>query len=154
MVNKILCSKGISVKKIKVSLVKYDMTKTKNRNRKDMLVDYKSEDAVITQLERIHKGEKVVKLHEVVWDEKQIKEVARLQKIDDNLTFTGVVNFFDIEKGFGFIKADEEMDDLFFHKSACVDGVPYDKDVVQFKISEGPKGFSAIHVKIIERING
>lgn len=138
------------MKKVKVQYVKYDMTKTKNRNRKDMLVDNQSEDAVIAQLERIHKGEEVVKLHEIVWDEKQIKEVIRREKIDQRLTFTGRVNFFDIEKGFGFIQPDEEMDDLFFHKTACVDGVPYDKDIVEFRISEGPKGLCAINVKIIE----
>ncbi len=140
------------MKKVRVQFVKYDMTKTKNRNRKDMLVDNKSESAVIAQLERIHKGEEVVKIHEIIWDEKQIKEVIRLDKIDQRLTFFGTVNFFDIEKGFGFIQPDEEMDDLFFHKSACVDGVPYDKDRVEFKISEGPKGLSAIHVKIIEAV--
>ena len=138
------------MKKVRVQLVKYDMTKTKNRNRKDMLVDNESENAVIAQLERIHKGEKVIKIHEIVWDQKQIKEVIRQDKIDQRLTFFGTVNFFDIEKGFGFIQADEDMDDLFFHKSACVDGVPYDKDRVEFKISEGPKGLCAIHVKIIE----
>ncbi len=33
------------MKKIRVQLVKYDMTKTKNRNRKDMLVDNKSEQS-------------------------------------------------------------------------------------------------------------
>lgn len=140
------------MKKVKVQYVKYDMTKTKNRNRKDMLVDNQSEDAVIAQLERIHKGEEVVKLHEIVWDEKQIKEVIRREKIDQRLTFTGRVNFFDIEKGFGFIQPDEEMDDLFFHKTACVDGVPYDKDIVEFRISEGPKGLCAINVKIIESV--
>lgn len=141
------------MKKVKVQYVKYDMTKTKNRNRKDMLVDNQSEDAVITQLERIHKGEEVVKIHEIVWDEKQIKEVIRREKIDQRLTFTGQVKFFDIEKGFGFIQPDEEMDDLFFHKTACLDGVPYDKDIVEFKISEGPKGLCAINVKIIESLN-
>ena len=46
--------------KVRVQLVKYDMTKTKNRNRKDLLVDGQTESAVIAQLERIHKGEKVV----------------------------------------------------------------------------------------------
>jgi CspA family cold shock protein len=138
------------MKKVKVQLVKYDMTKTKKRSRKDMLVDNQSEEAVIAQLERIHKGEEVVAIHELVWDELQIKEVARLNKIDQRQLFYGVVKFFDTEKGFGFIKPDEEMDDLFFHKSALSGGVAYDNDKVEFKISEGPKGLCAIQVKLLE----
>ena len=126
------------------------MTKTKNRNRKDMLVDEKSENAVRTQLERIHKGESVVAIHEIVWDEKQIQEVARLNKIDQQGLFYGVVKFFYLEKGFGLIEPEEEMEDLFFHKSACVDGIPFEKDRVEFKISEGPKGFAAIKIKVCE----
>ncbi len=135
--------------KVKVKLVKYDLTKTKKRNRKDMLVDNKSENAVIAQLERIHKGEEVVAIHEIIWDEKQIKEVERQQMIDDRITFYGVVKFFEAEKGFGFIEPEEEMEDVFFHKSACKDGIPFEKDTVSFKISQGPKGLMAIHVKVV-----
>lgn len=138
------------MKKFKVQLVKYDMSKTKNRKRKDMLVDNQSERAVITQLERIHKGEIVVKIHEIVWDDKQINEVHRLEKIEQRHLFRGVVKFFDNDKGFGFIAPDEDMDDLFFHKAACPDGVPFERDRVEFKISEGPKGLCAIHVRALD----
>lgn len=138
------------MKKVKVQFVKYDMTKTKNRNRKDMLVDNQSESAVIAQLERIHKGEEVLRIHELVWDENQIKEVIRHNKMDQEGVFFGKVKFFDREKGFGFIQPDDDMDDLFFHQSACVDGMPGDGESVEFKVSEGPKGLSAIHVRILE----
>ncbi|MCM2349449.1 MAG: cold shock domain-containing protein [Bacteriovoracaceae bacterium] len=126
--------------KVKVLFVKYDMTKTKNRKRKDMLVDNQSNLAVINQLERIHKGEKVVKIHEIIWDENR-------GQADEY--FTGIVKFFDYEKGFGFIRPDEDMDDLFFHQTACLEGVPHDGDSVEFQVSEGPKGLIAIKVRIV-----
>lgn len=138
------------MKKVRVQFVKYDMSKTKNRSRKNMLVDNQSENAIISQLEKIHKGEKLLTIHEIVWDEKQIEEAIRLDKIDQKHLFFGKVKFFDIEKGFGFILPDEDIDDLFFHLSSFSGGVPFENDRVEFKISEGPKGLCAIQVKIIE----
>ncbi len=136
--------------KIRVKLVKYDMSKTKNRNRKSMLVDNQSEAAVIAQLERIHKGEKVITIHELIWDEEQIKQTIRLEKIEQKQLFYGTVKFFDSDKGFGFIQPDEDMDDLFFHQSTLSGAIANQNDRVEFKISEGPKGLCAIQLKVID----
>ncbi len=138
------------MKKFKVQFVRYDMTKTKNRKRKDMLVDGKSERSVKTQLERIHKGEQVVAIHEITWDEEHNEEVLKLDEEESKEYLTGTVKFFNSEKGFGFIRPDEDMDDLFFHKSACKFDEPRDHDRVEFKVSEGPKGLVASHVRVIE----
>lgn len=137
--------------KVRVQLVKYDMDKTKNRNRKNMLVDNQSENAVIAQLERIHKGDKVVTIHEIIWDEKQIAKSVRLAEIDQKHLLRGDVKFFDVEKGFGFILPDdEEIEDLFFHKTTFSGEAPYENDRVEFQFSEGPKGPCAVQVRIIE----
>jgi CspA family cold shock protein len=139
--------------KIKVQLVRYDMTKTKNRKRKDMLVAGKSEKFVRAQLEKIHKGEQVVNIHEIVWNEEQIEEFLRRDERETEEFFTGTVKFFDSGKGFGFIRPDEDMDDLFFHHSACKQDLPGDRDRVEFKVSEGPKGLIAISVRIIDDLS-
>lgn len=137
------------MKKIRVELVKYDMDKTKNRKRKNMLVDGKTEADVILQLEKIHKGEKLVTIHEIVWDEDQIDEVVRHDEIKKRHTYDGEVKFFDPTKGFGFIKPNNKMDDLFFHTSAVVGEEVNDGDEVEFEVGQGPNGACAIHVKLI-----
>jgi hypothetical protein len=75
-----------SENQVMVKLVKYDMDKTKKRNRKNFLVEDKSVEAIIEKLERIHKGEKVVELKEVVWAEVEVeKEVDEESEEDTKL---------------------------------------------------------------------
>lgn len=138
------------MKKFKVKFVRYDMSKTRNRKRNDMLVDGKSERFVKIQLEKIHKGETVVAIHEITWDEEQNEEVLRLDQEETQEYFTGVVKFFNSTKGFGFIRPDDDMDDLFFHKTSCKLDEPRDNDQVEFRISDGPKGPVATHIRVIE----
>ena len=136
--------------KVKVLLVKYDMDKTKKRNRKNLLVNSKTEEDVIAQLEKIHKGEKVISIHEIVWDETQIAKTEKREESRKNNVNTGEIKFYDDVKGFGFIKPDNSsIDDLFFHSSALGGEMVNDADLVEFEIGEGPQGPCAIHIKLL-----
>ncbi len=130
--------------KVTVEFVKYDMDKTTKRKRKNMIVDAKTEDAIIARLERIHKGEKVVAIHEVIWAETEIDDDFEVESL------RGSVKFFDEVKGFGFIAPDDDMEDLFFHASALKAKKVYDGDIVRFEVSEGPKGLVAIKIEVMD----
>jgi CspA family cold shock protein len=129
--------------KIIVELVKYDTVKTKKRKRKDLIVDAKTEDSVIEKLEKIHKGDKIESIHEIIWAPVEEKEIVAPSTVE---RFEGRVKFFDAEKGFGFIKARLDMDDLFFHASALGGIEIKDNELVEFEMSEGPKGLIAIRI--------
>jgi len=60
---------------------------------------------------------------------------------------TGVVKFFNDEKGFGFITPDDGGDDLFVHTTGVENGPIYENDKVEFEIGEGRKGPCAVQVK-------
>ncbi len=59
---------------------------------------------------------------------------------------TGKVKFFNVTKGFGFIKVDDSADEVFVHASGLVDEIK-EEDQVSFDISEGRKGQNAVNVK-------
>lgn len=58
---------------------------------------------------------------------------------------TGIVKFFNTEKGFGFIKDDETKEDIFVHKTGLVDNIQED-DEVSYEVEQGRKGLNAINV--------
>ncbi len=63
---------------------------------------------------------------------------------------TGIVKWFDAEKGFGFIQPDDGSKDLFVHHSEIIaDGYASleDGQKVEFEIGSGPKGPCAAKVK-------
>ena len=65
---------------------------------------------------------------------------------------TGIVKFFNDQKGFGFISRDGE-DDLFVHFSN-IEGTGrrtlYDDQKVEFEVGEGCKGPEAINVRVVD----
>lgn len=61
---------------------------------------------------------------------------------------TGTVKFFNVTKGFGFIKFDDSDQEIFVHVTGLVDQIRED-DKVSFDVTEGKKGLNAINVKKI-----
>src|SRR3990172_6976569 len=65
----------------------------------------------------------------------------------------GKVKWFDSKKGFGFIEQDEGAD-LFVHFSELKDEgfkTLNEGDVVEYNVTQGPKGESATDVKVVSR---
>ena len=61
---------------------------------------------------------------------------------------SGTVKFFNGTKGFGFIKDKESAKEYFVHVTGCVDTIN-ENDEVEFELKDGPRGKSAINVKLI-----
>ncbi len=59
----------------------------------------------------------------------------------------GTVKFFNVTKGFGFIKEAESGKEYFVHASGLIDKIK-ENDEVTFELQEGKKGLNAINVKL------
>ncbi|MNC96042.1 Cold shock-like protein [compost metagenome] len=61
----------------------------------------------------------------------------------------GTVKFFNEEKGFGFIKSNENGEEVFVHVSGLIDDVRQN-DVVEYELERGKKGMNAVRVKLVD----
>jgi cold shock CspA family protein len=60
---------------------------------------------------------------------------------------SGKVTFFNESKGYGFIKDLKSQDSVFVHVNALTEAIK-ENDKVTFEVEQGPKGLSAIRVKL------
>ena len=59
----------------------------------------------------------------------------------------GTVKFFNVSKGFGFIKDDQSGNEYFVHVSGLKDQIK-ENDEVTFEIAEGKKVVNAVDVRL------
>ena len=59
----------------------------------------------------------------------------------------GTVKFFNESKGFGFIQAEGNSNDIFVHATGLIDQVK-ENDQVTFETKEGKRGLNAVNVKL------
>jgi CspA family cold shock protein len=60
----------------------------------------------------------------------------------------GTVKFFNVTKGFGFIKPSDSSADIFVHSSGLIDEIR-ENDKVQYDVEKGKKGLNAVNVKVL-----
>jgi CspA family cold shock protein len=62
---------------------------------------------------------------------------------------TGVVKFFNEQKGFGFIVDEDSKQEVFVHHSGLIEKVR-ENDKVEFELMQGKKGPNAVNVKRVK----
>lgn len=68
------------------------------------------------------------------------------EKEDESPIRTGRVEFFNHEKGYGFIKDTDNQEKYFVHVTGLEDEIQ-EGDIVTFELEQGPRGMNAVRVK-------
>ena len=74
--------------------------------------------------------------------------VPKQEKEDLTVERRGRVAFFNESKGYGFINQDGTQERFFVHVNGTTEHIQ-EGDKVSFQVEKGPKGFSAIGVKVV-----
>ncbi len=84
----------------------------------------------------------------VVKAEDMVIGATKRDESDNQESFrTGIVTFFNDSKGYGFIKDKETQESIFVHINNTLEEIK-ENNVVQFETERGPKGLTAVNVKV------
>lgn len=74
--------------------------------------------------------------------------VPKQRELDpEELLRTGVITFFNHEKGFGFIRDARTQESIFVHVKSSPDELK-ENQKVSFEVERGPKGLNAVNVRV------
>ncbi len=66
----------------------------------------------------------------------------------NTINYTGTVKFFNESLQFGFIKDSNSSNEYYVQASGCIDAIK-EGDNVSFDLRNGPRGLTAINVKVV-----
>ncbi|MGH2552196.1 MAG: cold-shock protein [Chitinophagaceae bacterium] len=115
---------------------------SKNKDINDMMA-YVDENGVITSTPPDPKKRKEIKLEDI-----EIGVPEYVPPTQAELIRTGKVTFFNHEKGFGFIKDLLSQESVFVHANNLSQPIK-ENDKVSFELQNGPRGFMAVEVKLL-----
>ncbi len=107
------------------------------------MISYVDEDGNFSSTPPDPLKKKVVKLEDIV-----ISVPTRVHVVEE-VERSGRVNFFNSEKGYGFITDAKSKESLFVHINNVIDQIA-ENDNVTFEIEMGMKGPNAVKVKVIK----
>ena len=76
----------------------------------------------------------------------EVSTSRRVETEDADGRHSGIVSFFNEEKGYGFIKESGSQESYFVHVTA-VEQVPREGDKVTFRVEKNERGLAAVEVK-------
>jgi cold shock CspA family protein len=128
------------LKKRQDKLAKRDERKSspKKSGLQDMMA-YVDENGNITDTPPDLSRKKVIRAEDI--------EIGTPTRVEEDLGArrTGKVEFFNHEKGFGFIKENDTQEKYFVHISSLTEEV-VENDKVSFEVEQGQKGLNAVRV--------
>ncbi len=83
----------------------------------------------------------------VVNAEDLVLGIPKKEDIEEDPIRLGTVNFFNHDKGFGFIVDSGNRESIFVHMEGCIDDIN-DNNKVVFEVKKGPKGPMAFNVQL------
>jgi len=89
---------------------------------------------------------RLIKKRKKIFNAEDIEIGVVRPPVEENEPNTGVVDYFNESKGFGFIRDKQSGERLFFHVNQLQERIG-ENDKVGYEIERGAKGFNAVNIK-------